>query len=585
MPLDVSSHDAVAKDDRPAARDSWCYGCCASSSRVSETTCEPACSDNIFLEITPSAIHVSAKTAPAQVVGKEEQTDIKQIEEECEQKSSALDPPCKAVTTDASEDVALAALSTKERIGAWLMIVFNFWLANVGDGMGPIQAVYLVSARGWSAGTAGLLWMFREIAIMVASPYVGNLFDSVHQKKLWLASFMTFMTAVNLVIMFTDELPILILRALAGGAAQSAIKCGFSSLTLGIVGPRRFDEWAAKGESANHLGCLIALLIAGVVSYLYFPDVQFLFAVFGTFGAAGVVSVLCIPHGVIDYNRARNLKASRGNKRATVRATPSSSDVTAQASAQAFAQVSLTSVDMQPVTNAELLRNRNLVLWHVIIFMWHMSNSPALPLLGQVISDPVGTAANRRLTAASSDREGMLWACGLIVICNLVSAVVAAATDAMLNYVSWKKILFFGFLTQLPRTVGIAVIMRVADSNRVLLSATQILHGVSASVNGMSCMVVTGILTEGSGKFGTVSGTINMAWAAAAAVSNVSIGFIADQSYEVAFYICGAFGVLTLILVMMLKIESIYDTEALDKRSISLMIKVASITSSHSFQH
>mmetsp|Transcript_27498 Transcript_27498/g.53036 ORF Transcript_27498/g.53036 Transcript_27498/m.53036 type:complete len:387 (-) Transcript_27498:320-1480(-) len=384
------------------------------------------------------------------------------------------------------------------------------------------------------------------------------------------------MTAVNLVIMFTDNIAILIPRALVGGALGSAIKCGFSSITLGIVGPRLFDEWAAKGESANHVGSVIALLIAGIVAFLYFPDVYFLFAVFGAFGVVGVVSVLFVPNGVIDYNRARN-KESKGSGKTTARAVPSSGEATSPCSVASSSKRSV-----QTVTHVELLRNKNLVLWHVIIFMWHMSNSPALPLLGQVISDPVGTAANRRLTAASSDREGMLWACGLIVICNLVSAVVAAATDAMLNYVSWKKILFFGFLTQLPRTVGIAVIMRVADSNRVLLSATQILHGVSASVNGMSCMVVTGILTEGSGRFGVVTGSINMVWAAAAGISNISIGFLADQSYEAAFYTCGGFGVMTLILVMMLKIESIYDKDPLDRFSISTGIRLARKTSSHS---
>merc|ERR1712107_543722 len=122
----------------------------------------------------------------------------------------------------------------------------------------------------------------------------------------------------------------------------------------------------------------------------------------------------------------------------------------------------------------------------------------------------------------------------------------------MIDYVSWKALLFFGFLCQLPRTVGIALIMRFADSNRFLLSATQILDGVSAAVNGMSCMVVTGILTKGSGRFGAVQGSINMVWAAAAGISNVSIGFIADQSYEVAFYICGGFGVVTVMLVTIL---------------------------------
>mmetsp|Transcript_27497 Transcript_27497/g.53034 ORF Transcript_27497/g.53034 Transcript_27497/m.53034 type:complete len:386 (-) Transcript_27497:320-1477(-) len=383
------------------------------------------------------------------------------------------------------------------------------------------------------------------------------------------------MTAVNLVIMFTDNIAILIPRALVGGALGSAIKCGFSSITLGIVGPRLFDEWAAKGESANHVGSVIALLIAGIVAFLYFPDVYFLFAVFGAFGVVGVVSVLFVPNGVIDYNRARN-KESKGSGKTTARAVPSSGEATSPCSVASSSKRSV-----QTVTHVELLRNKNLVLWHVIIFMWHMSNSPVLPLLGQVISG-TGTTVSRRLSAASSDREGMLWACGLIVICNLVSAVVAACTNAMINYVSWKVLLFSGFLCQVPRTVGIALIMRFANSNRILLSVTQILDGVSAAVNGMSCMVVTGILTEGSGRFGVVTGSINMVWAAAAGISNISIGFLADQSYEAAFYTCGGFGVMTLILVMMLKIESIYDKDPLDRFSISTGIRLARKTSSHS---
>jgi hypothetical protein len=122
--------------------------------------------------------------------------------------------------------------------------------------------------------------------------------------------------------------------------------------------------------------------------------------------------------------------------------------------------------------------------------------------------------------------------------------------------------LYTGFGAQVPRAVIIVLAIQYVDSNHILLLATQIADGIQAAVGGVACMVVTEILTEGSGRFGAVSGVINMLWAGAVGISNISLGFVADYSYKIAFIVCGVICAVDLIILAPLRIESKYLSKA-----------------------
>merc|ERR1719210_1300975 len=98
--------------------------------------------------------------------------------------------------------------------------------------------------------------------------------------------------------------------------------------------------------------------------------------------------------------------------------------------------------------------------------------------------------------------------------------------------------------------------MQYGGSNKYALAASQVLGGVGAAVHGTAAMIVTAIITEGSGRFGAASGLVNMAWLAGVGVGNVVFGYIADESYQLAFLLCGVVGILPLSLLHPLQLRA-----------------------------
>merc|ERR1711920_800766 len=112
--------------------------------------------------------------------------------------------------------------------------------------------------------------------------------------------------------------------------------------------------------------------------------------------------------------------------------------------------------------------------------------------------------------------------------------------------------------------------MQYGSSNKYALVASQIFDGVGAAVHGTAAMIVTAIITEGSGRFGAASGLVNMAWLAGVGVGNVVFGYIADESYQLAFLLCGVLGVLPLSLLRPLQLRATIAARTVEASSDAL---------------
>eukprot|EP01083_Nonionella_stella_P264210 896593_1 len=58
-----------------------------------------------------------------------------------------------------------------------LIIIFNFFCAIIKDGFAPLVSIYLVAVKGWEPGNAGIIWMSREISMVVAQVPMGDFID------------------------------------------------------------------------------------------------------------------------------------------------------------------------------------------------------------------------------------------------------------------------------------------------------------------------------------------------------------------------------------------------------------------------
>jgi len=390
-----------------------------------------------------------------------------------------------------------------------LLASYAFATAVVRDGLGPFVSVFLVVARDYTPGLAGVLWTVREISMTVSGAPLGNLFDKTQRKIPWLIAFTIVSSVASTVLAFTDNFIVLLFRSIVGGLAASAIAPGIASITLGTVGADMFDLYMPMIERANHAGSMVAATVVAVVAYIIYPDLRWIFLSIGIFSAIGIVCLAVFPRRLI------NQRVASGLQRQACR-----------------------SLDAHPnlATYASLLRNRSIVLFAFSVMLFHLGNAAILPLLGQVI-------------ALDSGATGMVWAASLVIIAQVLS-IPATYLLNLTNVIGHKGVLCICYLTVPTRAILIIVIDRLFDGSKFALAATQLVDGIGAGINGVGVNSVTRILTQGTGRFGVTLGAVVASWQVGASLSNLIGGFLADVSYEVAFVflgVCGMMAVLTLL--------------------------------------
>jgi len=252
-----------------------------------------------------------------------------------------------------------------------LWLAFNFFIAPIKDGLNPFVSVYLVTCAGLTPGVAGLIWFLRDIAMMCAQFPMGALVDYSTNKK-GLILICTFMcTFAPLTIIFTNNVPILIVKTIIEGFASSGLAVLKGPFTLGIAGHEMFDETSKCTEVAEHTGAFFASLIAGSVAYAFYPNVELLFYVIGMFGVFAHLCILLMPAYsnvrkdgtkflIVDDDLARNADKCDENTAVDVN-TKQGSD---------------------SIWNT-ILGDKNLVYFAFGIFLFHLGNASVLPLLGE----------------------------------------------------------------------------------------------------------------------------------------------------------------------------------------------------------
>lgn len=439
--------------------------------------------------------------------------------------------------SDDSADSSKSAetLSSRQRSGAVLICLASLFMMTVPDGFGPLQSVYLVAAKGWSPGHAGLVLTIREVTSMAASPAVGALYDVVPQKRLLLASCMTLLSVVNVLIAFTSEFYILLLRAVAAGVLVATLRPGIAVLLLSVVGPSHFPWWATAAGVAQHTGVVLTLSFAGCVSYVYYPDVYSLFVAFSVSVLLGVVCLALIPSDVL-----RRQEGAGSEERSV------------ESESQHHEKATHT-------TYLELLRNPTLLLWGVVNFLLHFTNAPILPLVGEVITVP-------------GERDGMLWSTMLIVVANLASVPLTLMVKRLSTCIGWKAVSFICWGTIVPRCACIVLVLHDAgaagnDASKAALLSTQIFDAIGVASHGLVATVVTEEIMRGTGKFGSAFGIVHGFWQAGSGLGNLFFSYVANVSFQWAFIGAGVLGGLGLLPMLPMRFESIKPGGAADSES------------------
>jgi len=377
----------------------------------------------------------------------------------------------------------------------------NFFLADVQTGLGPFLAAYLAGA-GWNSGAIGIaLTLGGVISVAMQTP-AGALVDRVRGKRgVLICGSLGLGVGALLLAITARPWAVYTAQGLIGAAAPFLAPT-LAAITMGLVGPEKFDLQFGKNQSFNSAGNVFcALLIAGV-TWLCGNRAIFI-AVIILIGPT-VLSALSIRGDEIDYLLARGARAG--------------SDGHSGAPVASIARV--------------LLGNRALLVFLACVFLFHFANAAMLPQLGEVL------AKDSKASAAP-----FMAAC--VIVTQVVIMCSATAIGRWANRHGRKPLLLLGF-----GVLPIRALLYTLVHSPIALIAVQILDGVANAIFAVVSVLVVADLTRGTGRFNLVQGGLATAVGLGAALSTTFGGqLIQHYNFSASFLALGGVAVLALLLL------------------------------------
>ncbi|WP_026464391.1 MFS transporter [Adhaeribacter aquaticus] len=381
----------------------------------------------------------------------------------------------------------------------------NLFMADVKDGVGVYLSVYLLTVRNWEPDEIGIVIAVPGIVGILVQAPAGGLIDRTKFKRYLLIAASIIIAVCCLVVILSEKFVPIFLSQAAVGLVQTVYLPGVTAITLGMVGHAVLSKRIGRNESFNHLGNMLAAIMAGLLGRFVSYEAIFVFSIFQCL--ALVVAVLFIRENDIDHELARA-------------ASHTESATTEVAGVKA------------------LFRNRNILLFTLAMGIFHLANAAMLPLVGQKMG-------------LVDKQNSSLYLSAAIIIAQGVMTLVASYSGKRAEN-GRKKILLIAFILLPVRAVLFAFI-----SNPYVLTGIQILDGIGAGIFGVISILMIADLSQGTGRFNLLQGIVYSSIGLAASLSNIIAGFIVKHfGYAIGFISLAALGFLGLLFFLLLVPET-----------------------------
>jgi MFS family permease len=352
----------------------------------------------------------------------------------------------------------------------------NFFMADVGTGIGPFLAIYLTATRHWDPASIGMVVSAQAIASVVAQVPAGWLVDNSTRKK-WLVISGAILVAAGCVgIVLARNVASEVAVQIVIGLTAAIFPPAIAAIALGIVGKSRLSGRAGRNEGFNHTGNVVFAVLAGLIGARF--GQQWIFYASALFATGTVVSAWMIRDEDIDNEAAR--AADEGDKSRAPR----------------IASLS------------DLIGDRRILIFTASVVLFHFANAAMLPLVGELLSKGHDGASSMYMSAC-------------IVVAQLVMIPVAILTGKLADPWGRKPLFLIGFCVLAVRGV-----LYTLGNGAIYLIAVQSLDGVGAAIFGVLWIIIISDLAKGTGRFNLLQGAIQAALGLGAFLSNFLAGFV-----------------------------------------------------------
>jgi MFS family permease len=385
--------------------------------------------------------------------------------------------------------ITVPAPSRPARFRPASLDAINFLLADVRGALGPYLSVFLVTQRGWSQSSVGLMTTIAGLIGLAAQMPAGAAIDATQAKRSAIVLALTVLALGAIIIFAAPSFwPVLAANtvlAVVGDIFGPAV----AALTLGLFAHHQLANRMGRNAAFDHAGNVAIAVVAGGAGWLFGQRSVFLLV--PLFAVLATGAVLSIPAAAIDHGRARGADPDCATQEGS--------------------------------SWRMLIECRPLVVFAGCAMLFHFANAPLLPLVGQKL--------------AISDKElatPMMSSC--IVAAQLVMLPIALFAGRKADRWGRKPILLVGFAILPVR----AVLYTFSDDSTWLI-AVQLLDGVGAGIFGALTPLVVADLMRGTGRYNLALGGVATVQGIGASLSGLAAGLIVDHfGYGIAFITAGA---------------------------------------------
>lgn len=326
------------------------------------------------------------------------------------------------------------------------------------------------------------------------------------------------------------------------GISSSFIGPCVAALTLATFGPDVFDEVMASNIFWGHVGCILSAVLAGTVSYLLYPNIQYCFLVIGFSALLAVGSVQLLPEG--DSLLGRGLRTTATHHQSTISAANGSGTGTLDDTITKNEEPTTDYVDIkqqqqqqQQVAPLEQTAEENMVssYWSVFAdrktvvlcltgFFFHFANANVLLVLGELMGGDNEDG--------SIKRSAIPLIASAIVLAQLTMSGATYAGDRLTKRGYGRKPLFLAGLLTLP--IRCALIIFWKDAGESWLLSTQILDGLGGGLFGLLHPYLVNDIAFGSGRFNVLMGLTASCFGLGGTLSNLLGQIVVEKMGHVA---------------------------------------------------
>jgi MFS family permease len=349
----------------------------------------------------------------------------------------------------------------------------NFFTADVQTGFGAFVSLYLAEMH-WSQESVGFALTIGRISGVIAVIPAGALADSIRSKRGLAAAGLLMIAVAALILALYPTFPFVLIAEALHGLTAGILGPAIAAISLGIVGRSTMSLRIGRNHRYDAAGNALTAVAMGALAKYFTSKAIFLMA------AALVIPALIglrrIRADEIDYNRARN--AGGGQKGPNVKSV------------------------------LELRKNSGLLWFAGCLALFQLSDASMLPLVSE------------RLGQSRLEFDSLLVS-GLIAAPQLVVAFCSPWVGYYSELWGRKPLLLVGFGLEIIRGAIFSFV-----TNSYLLTAVQILDGLSGAIITVLTVVIITDLTANTGRFNLARGVVSMITGIAASLSTAVSGLV-----------------------------------------------------------